>query len=176
VQAGLPPFRLPPFTTNQTINNQTVTVEFGEMVENLGSALVTLPLIAILENVAIAKAFSKGKSVDATQEMLALGLCNLLGSFFSSMPTTGSFTRTAVNNASGVRTTLGGVFTGTLVLLSLGLISSTFYYIPKATLAAVIVAAMLFMVEFEEAIVIWRTKRKNFFLRVFQTFIVTFIV
>jgi solute carrier family 26 (sodium-independent sulfate anion transporter), member 11 len=131
------------------------------MLQNLGSALLTLPMIAILESVAIAKAFSKGKTVDATQEMLALGLCNLFGSFFSSMPTTGSFTRTAVNNASGVRTPLGGVFTGALVLLSLGLISSTFYYIPKATLAAVIIAAMIFMVEFEEAAVIWKTKRES---------------
>lgn len=44
--------------------------------------------------------------------MIAVGLSNILGSFFLSLPTTGSFTRTAVNNASGVCTPLGGLFTG----------------------------------------------------------------
>lgn len=110
---------------------------FGDMVQALGLSLITLPLVSILESVAIAKAFSKGKIVDATQEMIALGLCNIASSFFLSIPITGSFTRTAVNHNSGVKTTLGGVVTGCLVLLALGLLTSTFYYIPKTTLAAV---------------------------------------
>ena len=50
--------------------------------------------------------------MDASQEMIALGLCNFAASFFQAYPTTGSFSRTAVNNASGVKTTAGGVFTG----------------------------------------------------------------
>lgn len=57
---------------------------------------------------------AKGKTVDATQEMIALGVSNILGSFFSSIPVTGSFTRTAVNSASGVKTQFGGIFTGKL--------------------------------------------------------------
>lgn len=57
---------------------------------------------------------AKGKTVDATQEMIALGVANILSAFFSSMPVTGSFTRTAVNHASGVVTPFGGVFTGRL--------------------------------------------------------------
>lgn len=91
--------------------------------------------------------------------MLALGLCNLFGSFVQSMPTTGSFTRTAVNNASGVRTTFGGIFTGCMVLLSLGFLTDSFQYIPKSTLAAVIICAMIFMVDKQEIIEIWRCKR-----------------
>lgn len=90
--------------------------------------------------------------------MFALGLCNIFGSFFSSMPTTGSFTRTAINHSSGVRSPLGGIFTGGLILLALGFLTETFYYIPKATLAAVILAAMFFMIEIELAIEIWKTK------------------
>lgn len=93
--------------------------------------------------------------------MIALGTCNLFGSFVGSMPTTGSFTRTAVNNASGVHTTLGGVFTGSLILLSLGFLTDFFQYIPKATLASVIISAMIFMVEFRMAYEIWRTRRKG---------------
>lgn len=100
----------------------------------------------------------KGKTIDANQEMIALGLCNILGSFVSSMPTTGSFTRTAVNNTSGVRTTLGGIVTGSLVLLALGLLTESFYYIPKTVLAGVIITAMIFMVDVEAAVTLWRTR------------------
>lgn len=91
-----------------------------------------------------------------------MGLCNILGAFVSSMPATGSFTRTAVNNTSGVKTTLGGIVTGCLVLLALGLLTQTFYYIPKTVLAAVIISAMFFMVEVELFVTLWKTKRKQF--------------
>lgn len=74
------------------------------------------------------------------------------------MPTTGSFTRTAVNNASGVKTPFGGILTGVMVMLAIGFLTDTFQYIPKATLAAVIITAMIYMVEFDTAIVIWRTR------------------
>ncbi|XP_053674299.1 sodium-independent sulfate anion transporter-like [Anopheles nili] len=155
VSAGLPPFQSPPFST--IVDGHTLT--FMEMLRELGISLITLPLIGILESIAISKAFSKGKSIDATQEMIALGLCNIAGSFVSSMPVTGSFTRSAINNNSGVRTQFGGITTGILVLLSLGLLTKSFYYIPKATLAGVIIAAMFFMVEIQAALEIWRTKR-----------------
>lgn len=55
---------------------------------------------------------ARGMPLDATQEMLSLGLCNAVGAFFHSMPVTGSFSRSAVNNASGVRTPLAGIYTG----------------------------------------------------------------
>ena len=115
IQAGLPAFTPPPFSTTATNNGTTVTTDFGGMVAQLGSAIIVIPLIGILESVAIAKAFgeqiisflrqslilfilaAKGKPVDASQEMLALGLCNIAASFVQSMPITGSFSRTAVN-------------------------------------------------------------------------------
>jgi len=53
-----------------------------------------------------------GKSVDATQELLAIGLCNIGNSFFHAFPGTGSFSRSAVNAASGVRTPMGGLYSG----------------------------------------------------------------
>jgi len=59
---------------------------------------------------------ASGNSVDATQELYCLGVCNLLGSFVSSMPVTGSFSRSAVNHASGVRTPMGGMYTGKIYL------------------------------------------------------------
>ena len=50
--------------------------------------------------------------MDASQEMIAIGLSNILGSFFSSFAVTGSFSRTAVNVASGVHTAFSGIYTG----------------------------------------------------------------
>lgn len=100
--------------------------------------------------------------------MVAVGLCNIISSFVQAMPITGSFTRTALNNASGVKTTLGGVVTGTLVVLTLAFLTSTFYYIPKATLSAIIIAAMIFMVDHERIVEIWKSKSKSMFL-IFQS-------
>ncbi|XP_050455739.1 sodium-independent sulfate anion transporter-like isoform X3 [Cataglyphis hispanica] len=155
ITEGLPSFSWPPFTVIK--GNQTYT--FVMLIREFGSSTLSIPLIAILESIAIAKAFAKGKTLDANQEMLALGLCNIFGSFVRSMPVTGSFTRTAVNNASGVKTPMGGVITGSLVLLTCGLLTSTFKFIPKATLAAVIIIAMFYMFEIHIFIVLWRTKK-----------------
>ena len=103
-----------------------------------------------------------GKPIDASQEMIALGICNVMGSFVSSMPTTGSFSRTAVNSASGVRTTFGGIFTGSLVILALAVLMPYCAYIPKASLAAVIITAVIFSVEYEVIRPMWKSKSKSF--------------
>ncbi|KAJ8967603.1 hypothetical protein NQ314_002721 [Rhamnusium bicolor] len=158
VTGGLPSFTLPPFSTTDA-NGTEIT--FVEMTKVYGSVIVFCPLIAVIEHIAIAKAFSKGRTLDATQELLALGLCNIMGSFVQSMPVTGSFTRTAVNNASGVKTTAGGILTGAMVLLALGFLTSTFRYIPKATLSAVIIVAMYYLCEFEAFALLWRTKKMD---------------
>jgi MFS superfamily sulfate permease-like transporter len=55
---------------------------------------------------------AKGKAVDASQEFFALGFSNIMSSFVRSLPLAGSFSRTAVNSASGVKTPLGGLLTG----------------------------------------------------------------
>ena len=99
-----------------------------------------------------------GKPVDANQEMIALGICNLVGSFVQSMPTTGSFSRTAVNCASGVKTPGGGIWTGSLVIIALALLMPFCAYIPKASLGAVIITAVIFSVEYEVVRPMWRSK------------------
>ncbi|KAF2899319.1 hypothetical protein ILUMI_06855 [Ignelater luminosus] len=157
VKPGLPSFALPPFST-QVGNN---TYNFIDMASTLGTAVFVVPLFAILENIALAKAFSNGKTIDATQEMLAIGICNIASSFVSSMPVTGALSRGAVNNASGVKTTFGGIYTGIIVIASLHFFTPYFFYIPKASLAAVIIAAVVFMVEFHVIKPIWRTKKSD---------------
>ncbi|XP_061711867.1 sodium-independent sulfate anion transporter-like [Cydia pomonella] len=155
IGSGLPKIEPPPFST--TVGNETYT--FSDMMSVLGPQSLVLPLVAILESVAIAKAFAGGKPVDATQEMMALGMCNIVGSFTKSMPITGSFTRTAINNASGVQTPAGGVFTGFLILLALSLLTSTFYFIPKASLAGLIITAMFSMIDFDIFGRLWRNSK-----------------
>jgi len=163
IQSGLPTFQPPPMfifansTRNGTFPDQDIG--FGDMVSKLGSAIIIIPIIAILESVAIAKAFAGGKPVDASQEMVALGMCNIFGSFVQSMPTTGSFSRTAVNSASGVKTPLGGIFTGGLVILCLAFLMPFCAFIPKATLAAVIITAVIFSVEHHVIKPMWNSKK-----------------
>uniref|UniRef100_A0AAG5DYU6 STAS domain-containing protein n=1 Tax=Anopheles atroparvus TaxID=41427 RepID=A0AAG5DYU6_ANOAO len=143
VEPGLPSFQWP--MRGVTVGN--TTVPFLEVTAQLGSGLLLVPLVAVLANVAIAKAFASEIAVDATQELLALGLCNVVGSCFRAMPTTGAFTRSAVSHASGVRTPLSGLYSALLTLLALGVLTPYFYYIPRATLAAVLIAAVTSMVD-----------------------------
>ncbi|KAF7389159.1 hypothetical protein HZH66_010296 [Vespula vulgaris] len=155
VKAGLPNFHLPPFESS--VGNQTY--HFSDMISELGSGCLVVPLLSLLETISIAKVFNDGNPIDATQEMLALGVCNVISSFVSSMPVSGGLSRGAVNHSSGVRTTLGGIYTGLLVLISLLFLTPYLQYIPKAALAAVIIAAVVFMVEFHVIKPMWRTKK-----------------
>ena len=102
-----------------------------------------------------------GKPVDASQEMIALGLCNIFGSFCQSMPTTGSFSRTAVNSSSGVKTSFGGVYTGLVVILCLAFLMPYCAFIPRASLAAVILTAVIFSLEYEVVRPIWSSKSRK---------------
>lgn len=158
IPPGLPLFQAPEFSIagNETEVGET----FVEMLGSLKSGLIVVPLIALMENIAICKAFANGKTVDATQELIAIGLGNIANSFVQGFPGTGSLSRSAVNNASGVRTPLGNLYTSALVLLALLFFTPYFSYIPKATLAAIIIAAVVFMVEVKVIKPMWRTKSK----------------
>ncbi|XP_047529825.1 sodium-independent sulfate anion transporter [Vanessa atalanta] len=171
VKEGLPSWSIPPFGTEHDGKNVT----FIEMCSELGSSIVLVPIIGVLGNVAIAKAFASGESVDATQELLTLSLSNVLGSFVSAMPITGSFSRSAVNHASGVATQFGSIYTGILVLLSLSLLTPYFYYIPKASLAAVVICAVIFMIEYEVVKPMWRSRRADL-VPAFATFVLCLVV
>ncbi|KYM86093.1 Sodium-independent sulfate anion transporter [Atta colombica] len=171
VRSGLPPFGLPPFSTQ--VNNQTLT--FTQMCSELGTSIILVPIIAVLGNVAIAKAFMNEGKVDASQELLTLGICNVLGSCASSMPVTGSFSRSAVNHASGVKTPMGGLYTGILILLALRLLTPYFYFIPKASLSAVIICAVIYMIEYEVVKLMWKSSKKDL-IPMFVTFLFCLII
>lgn len=162
IPAGLPDFAPPPFSITPTGNStEEKALSFGDMVSDLGSGIAVVPLIALLEDIAVCKAFSNGKSVDATQELLAIGASNIANSFVSGYPGSGALARGAVNNASGVRTPLGNLYTGMLVILALLFLTPYFSFIPKAALAAVIIAAVVFMVEVRVVKPMWRSKKTD---------------
>lgn len=163
IPAGLPSVDLPAFSVQQ--GNETL--EFFELVSAMKSNAIVLPLISLLEDISVCKAFAHGKTVDAAQELLAIGLANVGNSFVHGFPGSGSFSRSAVNNASGVRTPLGGVYTAVLVIAALLFLTPHFYYIPKACLAAVIVTAVVFMVEVRVVKPIYRSKKSDLIPGVF---------
>ncbi|XP_044016283.1 sodium-independent sulfate anion transporter-like [Aphidius gifuensis] len=160
VKQGLPKITLPPFTTS--IGN--VTYNFQDMCTNLGSGIIMIPLIAVLTNVAIAKAFVTDRPVEATQEMLTLGVCNIAGSFVSSMPTCGAFTRSAVSSASGIQTPMAGIYSGVLTLLALSFLTPYFGFIPRATLSAVLMTAVIFLIDLKIIKILWKGNKKDFFV------------
>lgn len=102
--------------------------------------------------------------MDATQELIATGASNIANSFVQGFPATGALSRAAVNNSSGVRTPAGGLYTGVLVVLSLLFLTPLFFYIPKAALGGVLIAAVIFMVEVQVIKPIWRSKSKFGFI------------
>ncbi|XP_035856705.1 sodium-independent sulfate anion transporter isoform X2 [Sander lucioperca] len=167
---GLPPFRPPP--TSDTTANGTV-VSFGEIVEGFGGGLAVIPFMGLLESIAIAKAFASQNDyrIDANQELLAIGVTNIMGSFVSAYPVTGSFGRTAVNSQTGVCTPAGGIITSVIVLLSLAFLMPAFYYIPKASLAAVIICAVAPMVDYRVVTKMWRIRKLDLL-----PFVVTFLM
>lgn len=82
------------------------------MISEMGSGILVIPLIVLLEDIAICKAFSDGRTIDATQEMIALGVIGIANSFVQAYPGGGSLARSVVSNGSGVKTTFNGIYTG----------------------------------------------------------------
>lgn len=155
---GPPEFLLShrPVMDNGTLVPSDDKYSFGDTWSILQAGPVLIALLSTLQNVAISKAFGAGQAVDATQEMLALGVGSVVGSFFSSISIASAFSRSAVCDASGVRTPLAGTFTGILVILALNFLTSSFYWIPKASLAAMVISAVIIMIEYERILPMWR--------------------
>ncbi|XP_039947478.1 sodium-independent sulfate anion transporter-like [Bactrocera tryoni] len=167
IPGGLPEFRLPPFSIEGTPGNETTgepAVEaesFFEMVNNMGYGLIIVPLVALMENIAACKALAKGKPIDTAQELIAMGVANVANSFFQGYRANGGLARSAVNKASGVRTPLGNMYIGAIVVFALLYLTDFFYYIPKAALASVIISAVIFQVQYQVIVPMWRSKRTD---------------
>jgi len=173
VEEGLPSWQLPwkfnvhkekhlyvNMSSGNTSSDNPITENPLDMAEDFGIGLAMVALVSILQHLAIAKFYTApSQKMDASQEITALGLCNFIGSFIGSMPVTASFGRSAINSSSGVRTPFGGCITGLIILAACAFLTPHFAYIPTAALSAVIICAMIFTIEVEVLLPIWRSKK-----------------
>ncbi|EST04846.1 STAS domain protein [Kalmanozyma brasiliensis GHG001] len=115
-----------------------------QLLADIAPQLPVSVIILLLEHIAIAKSFGRlnNYKINPNQELIAIGVTNLIGPSFGAYAATGSFSRTAIKSKSGVRTPLAGWFTGILVLIAIYALSGTFYWIPNPVLSAVIIHAV----------------------------------
>uniref|UniRef100_T1IYZ8 STAS domain-containing protein n=1 Tax=Strigamia maritima TaxID=126957 RepID=T1IYZ8_STRMM len=152
----LPPIQLPYFTITREDNS---TESFIEICKELGGGILMVPLLSILQHIVIVKVFIGGRTIDASQEMIALGLTNILASFISALPTTSNLPRSALMASSGIRSPIGGLFSGVVVILTMGTMGNMLQYIPRASLSAMTIAATIFMIRYDIIPHLWRTKK-----------------
>lgn len=138
IPQGFPSFSIPPLTV--------------EAIIQLLPIALTIAFVNFMESTSIAKviAWKEKYKVNPNQEERAIGLANVIGSFFSSIPVTGSYSRTAANYQYGGKTILSSLFTFLLITLTLWLFTPLFYGMPTAVLAAVIIVAVYSLINFAE--------------------------
>ena len=114
------------------------------LIQDFASHLPASVIVILIEHIAIAKSFGRvnNYTIDPSQEMVAIGVTNLLGPFLGAYPATGSFSRTAIKSKAGVRTPFAGVITAVVVLLAIYALPAVFFYIPSSSLSAVIIHAV----------------------------------
>lgn len=130
----------------------------------IGAALA-ISLVSFMESFAVAKAIQakhKNYKLDANQELIALGMSNIVGSFFKSYPVTGGFSRTAVNDQAGAKTTLATLLSVALIVLTLFFLTPLFYNLPNSILASVIMVAVFGLIDVKEARHLWHADKKDF--------------
>ena len=122
-----------------------VPVVTAELINLFVSELPASVIVLLIEHIAISKSFGRinNYTIDPSQELVAIGVTNLLGPFLGGYPATGSFSRTAIKSKAGVRTPFAGVITAIVVLLAIYALPAVFFYIPSAALSAVIIHAVL---------------------------------
>lgn len=149
VPAGLPPLALPPLDAHA--------------LAGLWPTALTIALVGFMESISVGKSIATrmGYEIDANRELRGLGLANLAGSLFGAYPVTGGFSRTAVNAAAGARTSMAGLVTASVVALTLVLLTPAFYFLPKAVLAAIIMVAVLGLVDVKEVRHLWHVERSE---------------
>lgn len=129
--SGLPHFHPPAFNSGD--------------IRTLFPVAATLALISFMEAYGVAKSMAQKRrdhEVDANQELRAIGAANAIGSLFGAYPTTGGFSRTAVNARAGAKTPLSGLIAAGVVALALAFLTPFFEHLPKAVLGAIIVVAV----------------------------------
>lgn len=163
IPAGLPSLSVP-------------ALSFDHARKLVQSALM-IALIGFLEAISVAKALAAKHryEVDANRELIGLGAANIAAAFTGAYPVSGGFSRSAVNDQAGAKSPIASLLTAGLVALSLALLTPLFYHLPKAVLAAIVMAAVAGLVDVREPLRLWRVRRTDALL-LLVTFAVTAFV
>lgn len=164
IPSGMPSFTLPNLD--------------WETVQTLLPIALTIALVAYMEAISVAKAVQekhKNYEVNPNQELIALGASNIIGSLFQSYPTTGGFSRTAVNDQAGAKTGVAALTSALVVAVILTFFTHWFYFLPKAVLGAIIIVAVVNLLDFNYAARLYKS-RKDEFLVLLLTFLLTLFV
>ena len=149
IPEGLPSVSMPTFSL--------------DMLGSLLSAALVISLVGFMEAISIAKAIAaKTKQrLDPNQELIGQGLANVVGSFTHAFPVSGSFSRSAVNMNSGAKTGMSSVITALFVLVTLLFLTPLLYHLPQAVLAAIIIMAVIGLVNFAAVKHAWEASRHD---------------
>ena len=160
IPAGLPSFKIP------NINQENI--------QQLAYLSLTLALIAFMEAISVAKAIEDRKRtayVKPNQELIALGLSNIVGSFFQTYPATGGFSRTAINEQAGAKSAMSSIISALVIGITLLYLTDLFYYLPKPVLAAIIIGAVIRLVDFRYPIQLIKYKIDEFIMLLITFFV-----
>lgn len=138
IPTGLPGFDVP-------------DVSFRSIRALLPTAL-TLALVQFMTVISLGKVFAARHRyrVLPNRELIAIGMANIAGSFFRSVPVSGSFSRSAINDQAGAQTPLANVFAGLVVAATLLFLTPLFRYVPFPILGAIIILAAVGLVNLGE--------------------------
>jgi SulP family sulfate permease len=126
-----------------------------------GACVITFIGFMEMYSVATALAAKTRQKLNITQELTGQGLASLSSALTGGYPISGSFSRSALNYAAGAKTGLSTVFTGLFVLLFLLFFTKTLYFLPQATLAAVIIDAILKLMHFKKFVHYFKVSRAD---------------
>jgi SulP family sulfate permease len=153
IPSGLPSFGMPDTSLDK--------------ISELLPIAITIAMIGFLETVSIGKSMEKNDDViqiKPNQELIAIGVGNILGSMFRSFPATASFSRSAVNQDAGAKTGFSAFFAVAVVTSVLLFLTPFFYFLPKAVLAAIIIVSVLKLMDYKEVIRLWKVNKIDFFM------------
>ena len=159
IPSGLPSFSFPEMDISQ--------------IKELLPIALTLVMVGYLETISIGKSLEAKQDeykLRPNQELIALGLSNIIGSWFKAYPSTSSFSRSAINQESGATTGMASLVSVVMVLLTLLFLTPLFYHLPKTVLAAIIIVAVFGLVNAKEAIFLWKANNLDFWLLVVTFF------
>lgn len=155
---------------------EAITISL-EQLKLLIPTVLTVSLISIVESMGIAKALEAkygDHRIYPNTELKAIGYAKIVGAFFQAMPSSGSFTRSAINGEAGAKTTVSGLVAACFVVVTLLFLTSVFYYLPKAVLAGIILVSIFSLFNVKQAKYIWKVRKTDFIMLVI-TFISTLI-